>query len=563
MGSQLFLDVGSVRSAVAQLDAAARSIFNASSPSLLTSLAAFSPVSGLDMAGRMHGTVAGTYEPMSSKAFASHIRDAAVLLESNLNNTVRADADFSRLVSHIGVVKGAVARAASRAQAAAPAPALVNAKTGRFANAAPVAGPQFSLPGLHSLLSATNPAEAATASGQWGATAARLGETVAALEGAKAALTSSAATSWVQAALGHINRIQWAGGTYAAHATAMASHTANLASVAAAKQVLTAAAYATWAALPSPEQKIAFEQAYLAPFPSTLTASLVPTKPVFNQLLPDLADMPGDHFNPGAVSVAAAPEFDKIGLPTIVADAFRQRGYGDLAQARTPDEVVSQFSAITPEVVEAISAGATPMQAAALAAPSMPATLTPGASLGAGGAAPGAGASGMGMGVPLPGGLLGAQSSPRPGSAAGTSIVPGLGVGGGAGHHRATGRPQLGGAGHAGGSGRPQFGGVGAGTVGLPADGANRSSITGAPTAAQAGPRAAPVSGVAGPAGPGGPMGPAGGVPRRGSEDTRRGARVKAVTSAVERDGNLRALLGQAPAVLPGVIGFNVTQPQR
>ena len=32
----------------------------------------------------------------------------------------------------------------------------------------------------------------------------------------------------------------------------------------------------------------------------------------------------------------------------------------------------------------------------------------------------------------------------------------------------------------------------------------------------------------------------------------------KAVTSAVEREGNIHALLGDAPLVNPGVIGFNV-----
>ena len=38
--------------------------------------------------------------------------------------------------------------------------------------------------------------------------------------------------------------------------------------------------------------------------------------------------------------------------------------------------------------------------------------------------------------------------------------------------------------------------------------------------------------------------------------------RVRAVTSAVERNGNLRALLGDAPAVLPDVIGDDVRTPR-
>ena len=53
-----------------------------------------------------------------------------------------------------------------------------------------------------------------------------------------------------------------------------------------------------------------------------------------------------------------------------------------------------------------------------------------------------------------------------------------------------------------------------------------------------------------------GPMGAVGG---RGGQGKSR-AKVKAVTSAVERDGNLEALLGQSPLVLPTVIGHNVRE---
>ena len=53
-----------------------------------------------------------------------------------------------------------------------------------------------------------------------------------------------------------------------------------------------------------------------------------------------------------------------------------------------------------------------------------------------------------------------------------------------------------------------------------------------------------------------GPMGAGGG---RGGQGKSR-AKVKAVTSAVERDGNLEALLGQSPLVLPTVIGHNVRE---
>ena len=55
-----------------------------------------------------------------------------------------------------------------------------------------------------------------------------------------------------------------------------------------------------------------------------------------------------------------------------------------------------------------------------------------------------------------------------------------------------------------------------------------------------------------------GPM--AAGAGRGGQQRGGSQAKVKAVTSAVERDGNLEALLGQSPLVLPSVIGNNVRE---
>ena len=56
----------------------------------------------------------------------------------------------------------------------------------------------------------------------------------------------------------------------------------------------------------------------------------------------------------------------------------------------------------------------------------------------------------------------------------------------------------------------------------------------------------------------GAPLGIGGaGAGGRGQSEKKPG-KVKAVTSAVEREGNLRALLGDAPLVLPPVIGHNV-----
>lgn len=549
MYSDVVVNVPGIREAAGRLENAAGPLTWSGYQSGRIQLATFSPVSGLDMAGRTHATIAGSYEPVSTKALASHMLDAAALLKSNLDNTVRADFDFSKVVSHIGVAEAVGLAAPARAlQAPLAAPALVNAKTGRFANAAPVAGPQFSLPALNSMFSATNPAQAGAAAAQWSTTASTITEAVTALEAAKVSLGTSATTSWVRAALDRINRIQWAGGTYAAHAGAMAAHTTNLATVAAANQVATAVAHGTWLALPSPDQKVLFEQAYLAPFAASLTTGLVPTNPLFNQLLPPLSDMPGDRYDPGGVSAPTVAEFDKTPLPRVVADALAQRGFHDLANASTPAEMLDQFDAVNPDTLEALSAGATPTQAAAVTAPHMPPSLAPGAGMAPGGAAflgtSGAASPVMGA-VPAGGGAP--LSSHAAGGTRSAPVAENAFVGGVPGGAAAGARPGVGRA--------PGVLGATPLGVGGTSGGAGRGAL--APSGPGMGSASSSTSQRVVPLG-----GPAAGHGSRRPSRDRTAARVKAVTSAVEREGNLRALLGQSPAVLPQVIGYNVTQPR-
>lgn len=52
--------------------------------------------------------------------------------------------------------------------------------------------------------------------------------------------------------------------------------------------------------------------------------------------------------------------------------------------------------------------------------------------------------------------------------------------------------------------------------------------------------------------------GPAGATGNRGRVREKASTKVRTVTSAVERDGNLKALLGDAPLLLPSIIGHNV-----
>lgn len=187
------------------------------------------------------------------------------------------------------------------------------------------------------------------------------------------------------------------------------------------------------------------------------------------------------------------------------------------------------------------------------------------------GGAPGA-AGGLGHGA-------GAHAV-RPGFGTGAGTGPGMGPGtaAGAGMHAA--RPGFGNAGFAtgtgsgtgfgggagasagasGGAGSGMGAGLGAGpTAGTGANATGTStSAPGGSSAAQYG-TASSSNGSQGARGSvvgGGHMGAAGAGQNRRQD--RGAAKVKTVTSAVERDGNLRALLGEAPLLLPGIIGHNV-----
>lgn len=183
-----------------------------------------------------------------------------------------------------------------------------------------------------------------------------------------------------------------------------------------------------------------------------------------------------------------------------------------------------------------------------------------GAALGTG---RGGGTAAGGMGSPRGGGSMGGASRAglpgagmnpmRPGvGAAGFGSGASAGVGSGLG---ATGGYSTVAHGAAGGTG-PGPNGTSAG-VGAGANGAGSSSATGTyAVAGTAGGNAQNGQGVRGGAVAAGPMGAAGANRGRGRDKS--SAKVRTVTSAVERDGNLKALLGDAPLLLPSVIGHNV-----
>ena len=584
----------------------------------------FSQVSGLDESGSMHGAIRSVNEPEATKGLAQHFRNAVDLLSAQLVGYQMVDNSFADVLGSVGQsVMGASFKAViDDVNTEQP---LVN----NFTANNPVAGKPFSLDTLNSQMIATDVVSMAGMSADWADTAGTIGEALTFIPRAIADLQGSAETESIAKAIHNLGQVEAAGSQYMANASALATHTASLVTVAEANALQVAAALAVVRATPNPVVAKALEESFLAAFSPKLTTELVPVTPLFNQLLPELGAPNGAGTDESGALAPEPPSFDNTPLPKIVQQALSNAGYRELAYASTPTQVVEQFGRPNPDVLQSIAAGATPTQAASAAAPTMPPSLTGVTGMGTG--ATGAGASGAGM----PGAGVGQLAAPGAGSGAGVA-GPGLGftpsgagsagpagagkvrpaaglTGSGSGLAGASG-PGLGGFAHnaspgrAGGpallptggadrglsNGGGAFGGARGGSAGsgmgaVPgAVGAGRMSGIGAPGG---GAGTGPVGGFgpgasgglgAGAVGQGNNTFVGGGQPTNGQSGTRgvvaggpgmygagqRGAsngkrgKVQAVTSAVEREGNLKALLGEAPEVVPGVIGAWVREPR-
>ena len=148
-----------------------------------------------------------------------------------------------------------------------------------------------------------------------------------------------------------------------------------------------------------------------------------------------------------------------------------------------------------------------------------------------------------GTGGQRAGALLGSGMSA---GAAGTGLRPGFGPGAGFGAGGGTGM----------GTGAGSFGSGAATGAGSP--GAGPGAYNANNTYAAAGSGGAATQHNQGGRGAAVAVGPAGAASNRSRGREKTSAKVRTVTSAVEREGNLKALLGDAPLLLPSIIGHNV-----
>lgn len=531
----------------------------------------FSAVSGLREAGEKHGAIYSEHAPLATDAFTGNVKSSAKVLKVCLDNTVMADDSIAGIVNAVGLsgTPGLSGLGSNLGMSSAAAVAK-SYKTQPFSNSAVYASTDGSFESLVSNILTTNTAIPSGLASNWTSNAQRIYEMVEAIAPAIASLESSAETEFVAQAIARLQLIQAAGSEYAANSAALAGNNTGLAALASSSQLMAAAAQAAAIAAEavSPAAVKAVKEAFVSSYPMYVNSYLPATNPTFVKLLPDLTDVTGSDFSISGPPAPTAPEFADAPMPAGLASIFANNGYTDLANARGPQDVLQQFGKPNPDMLNAIASGATPTQVASAQAPTLP---PPGAlNAPAANVAPGAGLhGGLASGA---GGLGGATTSAA--SAAGSGVGAGqgafggmpMGGAGGGGRHRAGSLHQQ----------APGFGssaGTGAGSPAASGFGSNASlagggagGFAGRPGAGstggfggQASAASAAGSATGNTAGQQGQRGGFMGAPMsqgRGKDDKKQ--RPKAVTSAVEREGNIHALLGDAPLVNPGVIGFNV-----
>ncbi|OFT29647.1 hypothetical protein HMPREF3170_06305 [Corynebacterium sp. HMSC08D02] len=566
--TRILIEVNDVEDAVNSLNSTVMTLSESMFGGYASPASTFSAVSGLREAGEKHGAIYSEHAPLATDAFTGNVKSSAKVLKVCLDNTVMADDSIAGIVNAVGLsgTPGLSGLGSNLGMSSAAAVAK-SYKTQPFNNSSVYASTDGSFESLVSNILTTNTAIPSGLASNWTSNAQRIYEMVEAIAPAIASLESSAETEFVAQAIARLQLIQAAGSEYAANSAALAGNNTGLAALASSSQLMAAAAQAAAIAAEavSPAAVKAVKEAFVSSYPMYVNSYLPATNPTFVKLLPDLTDVTGSDFSISGPPSPTAPEFTDAPMPAGLASIFANNGYTDLANARGPQDVLQQFGKPNPDMLNAIASGATPTQVASAQAPTLPppgalnapaANVAPGAGL-HGGLASGAGG--------LSGATTGAASAAGSGVGAGQGAFGGMPMGGagGGGRHRAGSlHQQSAGFGSSAGAGAGSATGFGSnaglagggagGFAGRPGTGST-GGFGGQTSAASAAGSSTNTAGQQGQRGGfmGAPMSQG-----RGKDDKKQ--RPKAVTSAVEREGNIHALLGDAPLVNPGVIGFNV-----
>ena len=567
----------------------------------LPSLSGFSNAGGLDEAGERLSPIGDERAPEANQAIALYLKHTADNLWLALTNTQQTDESFSGMMGSLLAPLGHSAQALTpmysqgfqQLKAADP-------ETQTFDNTAVSSASETSLLGAEMNLNLTNTSLAYSASDFWNSNAQLIADAMDELNGVHHALSSSADTVWIQEAMKKLTQIQNAGLEYVANSRSLANHTEALGMTADSESMYAAAAAAAYAAAEDPKIKRQIESDYLTSYSIRVPSGLQPAIPAFNRLLPEAGKLPSTPYASTDVPAPATTSYTPTELPPGLQEVLTSRGYGDLAHAKSPAEVIQQYGRPTPETFERIAAGAAPTQSAsAVLAPPAPSAAgslststpaspvntatptisgfsgTPHTNAAASPANAGTGAAGLGLapGNAVAGGRsaasgrsasAGLANNARPssggaiatGSGAGSGFANGRGFGAAPGAGRGAGT----GAGAGFNAGAGSHSGTGQGVNGMrPGIGGAGAGGTGAGSSyAAAGANGAASNNAHGARGGAFAAGPMAAGANRGRGRDKSGSKVRTVTSAVERDGNLKALLGDAPLLLPAIIGHNV-----
>lgn len=430
---------------------------------------------------------------------------------------------------------------------------------------------------------------------QWKSVSASAGEAAAQLESMAASLEESNEGESIDAAVAKIREIAGTGSEIAANAGAMAGRTGAMLGLSQVSKLMALSMASTLSLPMDPVSREAVEQSGLVMMQNALQSMVdVSLPPVASIAQPQMRASGGD-FTAGMDAVNASGfglSTDEVEWPKSFEEAVVRGAVGPGSfeivngQLRPVNDIglsaedLAQLNKAAQTYVPAIyDAAGLPELSQALTTPASVGTLPSAAGLTAGlpGGVGGA-AGGLSGGAPGIGALSGGGASPANlGGASGLGAAAGLGGGinsglGGSGIGAAP-MGALGGAGGgaAGAAGRgggvrggigsrvgmPAAGGLGAGVgrVGLP--GAGGVAAGGAPGAGAAGVGSTGAGVRAGGVGGGAGAAHRGMMPMMGAghgQGDKRG-KVKTVTTAVEQDQNRRALLGEVPPSVPGVIG--------
>lgn len=564
---EIFIDSSSILGGIEELESISERAKSAVTVARQARLnGSFSGVSGLDQLGGGHGGVINGGPGSAISVVTSYSEQVGWLSDA-------LSASYQALTGQNAFVARGMDIADEGGAVGEDGVSFPNRPSPRFENFSfmpPVVMPALSLDLLANAFSTTKIGESTAAAATWKQLSADVAGIATSLHAVAQDLGGSNSGEVIERAVAKVSEVARAGDTFAANASVMMGSVQRLAVIQQQGAVKVNLVRQGMGAIPDPAQRIAVEQTFLQTFPATFNPSVVTGIPPIQNLMTmdggvngggevalGMYEIEGDGKKHDATGLRPAKE--ALNAVSTLQHAAGAGSFGTVNQGVGQLGAVGDTGQIYADHV-GTSAASTMTSGNSLSNISQsggfgPGTPTAGGSPGFGGMVPGGlpggAAGGLGAGGRAGGalGALGARGLANQGttaaSASGTSM-PGQGQAFGPMGAGAMGRGGIprGGIGSAAGAGGAVMTSSGAEATNM-----GSSGNTGAATRMGASPTG--TSSGAGMRG-GGPMM---GAPMGGAGQQSKGSKVKTVTSAVEEDDNVAAILGNQPPVVPGVIG--------